>query len=683
MRDPHGLVGTTLDRRYAVQRVVAEGGFGLVYQAEALALGVPVALKVLRGEALDDAADGTSSSGDQVRARFEQEAKLLARLKHPAIVELTDAAHLPDGTPYLVLAWIEGETLDARLRRLGPLSPHELVALLGPVVSAIEYAHAAGVVHRDLKPGNLMVVDGPDGPRARVLDFGVARWTSHLAVATTTSARTGLSIGFAAPEQYGKDFGAIDRRTDEFALAAVVFAALTGKAPFPGESVTEVFYATCAKSERPSTSAHRPELPAALDAIVGRGLAIRPDDRYPTVAALWSALTTAIDGAPATVPGAPPATTLAAAPPAAITLPSPSVPPPRTIADALASTQRAPDVPRTPPAPGEARTIRQGEAPPSAPASDTGRGRGVGAVVWVLLLGGALGGLAYAATPWLTAKPKPPPTPSWVAGSSSVSAHPPPPPTSASSSSAPFVPCEAVSADEACVPGARVHRGPFDCSSAGAERDHRAACPSEERALPTFALDRREATLGRWLECVNAAACQPLDLNAAPESPARGMPWSEADAFCRWAGKRLPSDAEWELAAAGPGDGHRDYPWGNARPSDALAIFSADGALRTEPATVGGLAAGASPEGVLDLAGNVAEWTSTAAPANAPASPLLATDGASAGPRRWVRGGSFASPWESLRTWTREAIPESTAAREIGVRCARSLDAPRPKVQKK
>src|SRR5438094_942093 len=117
MRDPHGLVGTTLDRRYAVTRVVAEGGFGVVYRGD-------------------------------------------------------------------VLAWIEGETLDARIRRLGPASPRGVIELLAPVVAAIAYAHDQGVVHRDLKPGNVMVVESASGPRTRVLDFGVARWTSTLGVAT-------------------------------------------------------------------------------------------------------------------------------------------------------------------------------------------------------------------------------------------------------------------------------------------------------------------------------------------------------------------------------------------------------------------------------------------------------------------------------------------------------------------
>ena len=303
MRDPYGIVGKTIDRRYAVRRVVAEGGFGVVYEAEAIALGVPVALKVLRVDL---------AAGPDVRARFEQEAKLLARLKHPAIVELTDAAHLEDGTPYLVLAWIEGETLEARIRREGPLSPRVVVDLLGPIVSAIAYAHKAGVVHRDLKPANLMI--GVDG-RPRVLDFGVARWASDLGVHTTTTSKSGLSLGYAAPEQFGKEFCPIDGRADQFALGAIVYAALTAEPAFAGETLTEVLFATCAKQERPSVAKVRADVPAALDDTLVKALAIKPADRFATIEEFWASLTAAVDGAPATLPSAPSIKSIGVMPP--------------------------------------------------------------------------------------------------------------------------------------------------------------------------------------------------------------------------------------------------------------------------------------------------------------------------------------------------------------------------------
>jgi serine/threonine protein kinase/formylglycine-generating enzyme required for sulfatase activity len=671
MRDPYDIVGKTIDRRYAVRRVVAEGGFGVVYEAEAISLGVPVALKVLRVDM------GTSPD---VRARFEQEAKLLARLKHHAIVELTDAAQLEDGTPYLVLAWIEGETLDARIRRAGPLSPRQVVDLLAPVVSAIAYAHKAGVVHRDLKPANLMV--GVDG-RPRVLDFGVARWASDLGVQTTTTSKTGLSLGYAAPEQYGKEFGPIDGRADEFALAAIVYAALTGEPAFAGETATEVLFATCAKQERPSVTKVRNDVPAALDDVLQKAMSIKPVDRYATIDDFWTALTTAIDGAPATLQAAPSIAAIGSLPPQ-ITLPSPDAigaTAPATVADAaIAPTERAPiggSTPRSRAAVAhgliDARTVRQGEAPPSS--VDSEPRSGPRSRTFTLLAFVAAGGIAfgaiYAFTPWFSpGGPSKPNKQPWVAPSKTTYTPVPSPSPSAD----PVPPCGLdMGKDEICVFTGRLHRGPYDCSTAAKQIDHVTACPPEIRQVLTFAIDRTEVTLARWTECVTAGKCQPLTTATTdtPEMPARGMTWNDAKAFCAWDhGKRLPTDDEWELAAAGAGDAHRLFPWGNAQPSDKLAVFAVEA-----PKAVGILKDGATPEGIFDLAGNVAEWTSKEAPASTPAPNMKASgtlDDASA-TKRWVRGGSFTSDWDGLRTWTRDAFPETYFGPEIGLRCARTI----------
>ena len=661
MRDPYDLVGTLVDRRYAVKRVVAEGGFGVVYEAQAISLGLPVALKVLRDEAL--------LSSEEQRARFAQEAKLLARLKHPAIVELADASHLPDGTPYLVLAWIEGETLDARIRRLGALSVHETVELLSPVVSAVSYAHKLGVVHRDLKPGNLMVT--PSGG-ARVLDFGVARWSSDLAVRTTTTSKTGISLGYAAPEQYGKEFGPVDGRTDEFALAAIVYAAITGKPAFSGESMTEVLFATCAKKERPSIASERPELPQAIDAVVRRALSIQPTDRFDTIEDFWTAFTVAAEGVPATLPETPKGMTAHGAAPSAVTLPSPerlgrSTEPstePSTENDAFASTQPAPglDVLRAPPPSAmPALTLRQGEAPPESSVRSSRPAGKSGKVLLILALGGIVGGVLYAASPWFAPSPPPSPStkPSWANGSTATAARPL---DAGSATTAPIVPPCGLDMldDEICVIGTRFHRGPLDCGTAGAQADHRDACPGEDAQVKTFAIDRNEVSRARYQKCVDAQKCAQTSgaTDDAPELPVRFLTADDAAVYCAFDhGRRLPTDAEWELAAAG-GSG-RLFPWGNQAPTPALAVFSSDDRALTAPSPVGSMVAGATPDGVLDLSGNVAEWTSTA--------PSKGTG------ERFVRGGSFGSQWDSLRTWARAPYAATYTGGDIGVRCARSI----------
>jgi serine/threonine protein kinase len=689
-RDPFGIVGTTVDRRYHVRRLVAEGGFGVVYEAEAIQLGMPVALKVLRGE--------VATSSTDARARFLQEAKVLVRLRHAAIVELTDAAHLDDGTPYLVLAWLDGETLDAHIQRVGPMPLDDVIALLAPVASAIEHAHAQGVIHRDLKPTNLMVLD--DG--VKVLDFGVARWSGAQAVKTTTVSNAGLSIGFAAPEQYGKEFGPIDGRTDQFALAGVVYSALTALPPFPGETVTEVMFATCNARQRPSVHAARPEISEAVDKVLQRALSVRPADRYATIDAFWRALGAASigvdEGSPATDKTGPPQDSTQVEPVA--TLPTATfLDPPRkspskiapSSSIAHADTERA-DSERKPPR----GTVRQGEAPQSkeyppssAPPSSmvpSRRGSG-GRIVAFVAIGCIVGAGIYVAIPWIfpdatkprTGDKKPIVSATSARPSSSVSAS-----ASASSSAEAHGPCGELGDTEACIVSGKLHRGPDDCT--GTDRAHKAACPQQTVLVATFAIDKREVSAARYRKCVDEGKCRAVAAAGVGDLPARDVTFADAKAFCVWdqvgpkgplgQAKRLPTDDEWELAAAGPGSTHREYPWSNDFPSDKLAVFSvAGGAGRTEPLAVGSIALGATPEGVLDLGGNVSEWTATPAPPTAPTpEELEATpDAAAPAPRRWVRGGSFKSSWDALRTWARDAYPETIALPTLGFRCARTI----------
>src|SRR5205814_1922636 len=136
-----------------------------------------------------------------------------------------------------------------------------------------------------------------------------------------------------------------------------------------------------------------------------------------------------------------------------------------------------------------------------------------------LAVGALLGGIAWVATPWFYAPPQPSTKPSWAPPSTSSTKSSAS--SSASSSNAVFDPCDAIQPGEACIAGGLLHRGPPDCASAGAQIDHKSACPATEEMVTTFALDKTEATLGKWIECVNADKCAPLDLNDVPEAPAR------------------------------------------------------------------------------------------------------------------------------------------------------------------
>lgn len=661
MRDPYGIVGRTIDRRYLVSRFVAEGGFGVVYEAEAIALGVKVAIKVLRSEIV--------ASSPEARARFDQEARVLARLRHPGIVSITDSSHLTgdehEGTPYLALEWIDGETLDRYLERVGPLPLEDALRLLGPVANAIAHAHAQQVVHRDLKPSNVMI--GPQG-EAKVLDFGLARWSAPHGVRTTSSSGTGLSIGFAAPEQYGKEFGPVDERADQFALAAVVWASLTAKAPFHGETATEVMWATCMTPQRPELAQERPDLPRAVDEVLQRALAIRPEGRFNSIKELWTALEEAArhgdhGGAP-TARVSPPTATRGSFPEVA-TLPSPDLNAmaPRTQVSAHLGVAQTQPAPMTRPT----GTSPTGAAPPPAsePMSAAPSTRASPATRWgiVLALGAALGAGVFAAWPLIApAGPRPVPPKAVLSGKPTASAKTSTSTSTSSSSKPPAGPCGEQQESEACIEGTHFTRGPNDCGET--DPVHQAACPATSVEVGTFVIDRLEVAAGEWAECVKAKRCRAI-ASTDPRLPAREVTWADAEGYCAFRKKRLPTDDEWELAAAGKTH-DRQFPWGNALPTPALAVFTKAEPL-LGPASVDS-PSGETKDHVQHLAGNVAEWTKTTAPASAPSPDgVPVTDG----PRAWVRGGSYDATEEWLRTYARQAYPKDLVSPSIGFRCAR------------
>ena len=233
------LEGTLFDGRFRVERYVAEGGFGVVYRAWQVALDRRVALKILKTPAANDEATRT-----EFRERFEAEAKTIARLKHPSVVDVYDFAvsPLPSGelAAWMALEWVDGETLEARLARrraegLRGIPPAEALALLRPAIEALAFAHTQGIAHRDVKPANIMISETDHGRRVRVLDFGIAKMVHSDEPAGSGRTRTGsvpaFSPAYAAPEQV--TFSRTGPWTDVHALGLVLSELLTDEAPFP------------------------------------------------------------------------------------------------------------------------------------------------------------------------------------------------------------------------------------------------------------------------------------------------------------------------------------------------------------------------------------------------------------------------------------------------------------------
>jgi eukaryotic-like serine/threonine-protein kinase len=349
--------GVLIDDRYRLDDRLATGGMGDVWRATDTSLGRTVAVKILLPALLTDPSFST---------RFRSEARMLAALHHPGVVRVYDYGEGsgPEGgqLAYLVMEYVEGEPLSDLLADRGRLSPDETLAIVARAADALQAAHTAGIVHRDVKPGNLLLqADGS----VTLVDFGVARSTTTNTRLTSTNAIIGTSLYMAPEQASGKN---VSPATDIYALGAVAYHCLAGHPPFPGDNPLEVAVRHVT-AEPPSLPA---DVPAPVRDLVGRALAKDPADRFPTAAALASAAR-AVAAAPA---GAEPTVVQAAiagsAGAAGATAARPGGP------VALGARPAAPDAPTVPTTPA---SIRQGRQPNKAVMA-------VAAVVALLLLGG-------------------------------------------------------------------------------------------------------------------------------------------------------------------------------------------------------------------------------------------------------------------------------------------------------
>jgi len=288
---------------FRVESLIGEGATGNVYRAID-ARGERVALKVFAPELAGD---------ERFRLRFLRESELAARLEHPNIVRTLGSGE-EGGVLYLAMTLVDGPDLRGLLRREGRLEPLRSIALLGQAADALDAAHAAGLVHRDVKPANLLVEKRPDGERLSVCDFGLSRHVSSAASLTGERGFVG-TIDYISPEQI--EAGSVDGRADVYSLACVLFECLTGRRPFERESELAVVFAHL-NEPPPRPTELRPELPAAFDDLFRSALAKLPADRYGTCRELIAAARAALRGErvrrrrPARVLGAAAALVLAA-----------------------------------------------------------------------------------------------------------------------------------------------------------------------------------------------------------------------------------------------------------------------------------------------------------------------------------------------------------------------------------
>ena len=306
-----------------VEAVIARGGMGVVYRAVQLDLERPVALKVITADRAGD---------PEFRERFERESRMAAAIDHPNVVPVY-AAGEDRGALYIVMRYVAGSDLHALIKRAGPLPAARATSIVVQVAAALDAAHAAGLVHRDVKPANVLLASA--GEHAYLSDFGLMRSLDPQDPLTESGSWIG-TVDFASPEQL--DGERVDARSDVYSLGCVLYAALTGAAPFPRGTVSATMLAHLRDPPpQPSTKG----LDAGFDRVIARALAKAPDDRYPSAGDLGRAALGAARGEPVTEsertvaigPAAPdhaaPAATSAAAGPAtaatsAIAIPAPT-----------------------------------------------------------------------------------------------------------------------------------------------------------------------------------------------------------------------------------------------------------------------------------------------------------------------------------------------------------------------
>jgi beta-lactam-binding protein with PASTA domain/tRNA A-37 threonylcarbamoyl transferase component Bud32 len=310
-----GLVGG----RYELGELLGRGGMAEVRKGHDTRLGRVVAIKRLRTDLASDAT---------FQARFRREAQSAASLNHPAIVAVYDTGEetASDGSgvsqPYIVMEFVAGRTLRDILREGRKILPERALEITSGVLSALDYSHRAGIIHRDIKPGNVMLTPSGD---VKVMDFGIARAMSDSNTMTQTAAVVGTAQ-YLSPEQARGE--TVDSRSDVYSAGCLLYELLTGRPPFVGDSPVAVAYQHVREPARPPSD-HDTDLPPAVDAIVMKALAKRLEDRYQSAAAMRSDIERYLAGRPVLAPAPLPAEPAPTPPPPADTSTTvrPPVPP--------------------------------------------------------------------------------------------------------------------------------------------------------------------------------------------------------------------------------------------------------------------------------------------------------------------------------------------------------------------
>lgn len=648
------LIGQSLGR-YHILEQLGEGGMATVYKAYDTRLETDVAVKVIRTENL------TMATMERALKRFEREAKALARLTHPNIVKVTDYGE-HEGKPYLVMEYLPGGTLKERLGQ--PMPWQEAVRMLIPIAEALDFAHSQNMIHRDVKPSNILLTQRG---QPMLTDFGIAKILDLEETQDLTG--TGMGIGtpeYMAPEQWT---GKTSTLSDQYALGVVLFEMVTGRKPYTADTPAAILLKQATDPlPRPSTFAR--DLPEKAEKLLIKVLARNPEDRYANMGEFAMALESALGGTSA-----------------------PAKPQSARSRERMLDTQTTSNQ-------MERSTIEESPAPRMPATQKTTSSNtsnllrywpfGLIAVLVVALIFALAGNNNRGANSFPTKAPVMA-TEALIATEVPVMATELPIATEA-----PVIATEPPIATEAPVVLDEINdaqgvamllipAGEFTMGSDSGDDNEK---PIHQVYLNAYYMDKYEVTNGSYRECVSEGGCYPpseinskTHLNYYGKSQFSNYPivyidWYSANRYCEWREARLPTEAEWEKAARGI-DG-RTYPWG-----EGLTCGNAnyDGCVG-DTVAVGSYESGKSPYGIYDMAGNVAEWVADwfsdtfyqHTPFENPLGPIDGSD-------RVVRGGSWTHLAYLAATWSRaELEPGFQPYRNnwvdflagIGFRCARS-----------
>ena len=655
----------TLLGKYEIIKELGRGGFGIVYLARDEVLQREVALKVLHPTLVADSTFVT---------RFMQEARIAARLDHPNVVQVYDFGQ-EEGRYFLAMAYMPGGALKDLIKREGKLSPERALKMLKQVGEGLAYAHRKQVIHRDLKPGNILLDEDGD---ARISDLGFAKVLTGQASESLSA--SGAVIGtpaYIAPEVWrGQKAGTA---TDVYSLASILVEMVTGAPMFDGESTPEVMLKHFQPRQLPE------DLPESWHQALLTAFDEDPEKRFKSVKAFMDALTHVEQQA-------------TQAPKASHVKPIPQEKHHAGFKEKEAGAVVEKDQ-SYPVDPGERTKVGQNVMPLNQGNVRLQPSR-MGQPKKKWLLPGLLGLVALVLMVILVLLVQKNNTAKWAfytQQTQSVTAtftrtntpmqtNTPTPtkvltPTRTSTITPTLTPTLGIGStmirEKDGMGMVYVPEGTFTMGSTDSDAAYDES-PVREVRLDAYWIDKYEVSNGQYQKCVNAGKCtKPRSTDSYTRSSYYGkaeydnypviyVSWHQAKAYCEWAGGSLPTEAQWEKAARGTDA--RKYPWGDESPNSNLVNY---GEIKGDTTAVGSYPRGASPYGAMDMAGNVWEWVLDwygpydAAETNNPQGP-------GTGDYRVLRGGGWYSSSGGIRSANRRYLNPTITGDYIGFRCVSS-----------